>query len=95
MKTLVLLLVIVFSLASSGPLKLGRLEKEVDGKPLDPLQRLHGTARLLNARVFPPLGGAAASRLEGGERDHRGADISFSSLYVKMQAEKPHWECPT
>ena len=37
-------------------MKLGRLEKEADGKPLGPLQRLHDTARLLNARVLTPLG---------------------------------------
>ena len=36
-----------------------------DGKPLDPLQRLHETARFLGARVFTPLVEAAASRPEG------------------------------
>jgi hypothetical protein len=51
MKILVLLLVMDFSLAHSGPLGTGRLEKKENGKPLDPLQRLHEPARF-QARAF-------------------------------------------
>ena len=42
------------------------------GKPLDPLQRLHNDGALLRARVFTPLGNAAASRPERSERLHGG-----------------------
>jgi hypothetical protein len=45
MKILALLVVMVFSLANSGPWGRGRLEKKENGKPPDPLQRLHETAR--------------------------------------------------
>jgi hypothetical protein len=44
----------------------------VDWEAAHSFQRLHGTARLLNARVFTPLVEAAASRRKGGERSHRG-----------------------
>jgi hypothetical protein len=38
---------------------------------------------LLRARVFAPLGRAAASRPEGGERSHYGGDISSAGRNVK------------
>src|SRR5713101_4689320 len=72
MKILVLLVVMVFSLANSGLSGEADWRRKVNGKPPDPLQRLHDTARLLRARVFTPLGRAAASRPEGGERHHGG-----------------------
>jgi hypothetical protein len=75
----------VFSLASSGPLENGRLEKKETGKPLDPLQRLHDTAR--QARAF-------SRRLEKRRRRDRrradevivGPDISSGRRDVKGAA---------
>ena len=53
------------------------------GKPPDPLQRLHDTARVLRARVLAPLGKAATSRPEEGKRDHSAPDISSDRQDVK------------
>src|SRR4051812_35197319 len=85
MKTLVLFVVIgllFLGLRALGNWPTG--EGRFDGKPPDPLQRLHDTARLLRARVIEPLWGAAASRLEEGGRLHGGAGISSRGPDVKM-----------
>jgi hypothetical protein len=66
--------------------EVGRLEKKECGKPPDPLQRLHDTARLLRARDLAPLFKAATSRPEEGERLHDGADISSRGGDVKRAA---------
>jgi hypothetical protein len=63
---------VFFFLSDSGPLGIGQLEKKEIGKPPDPLQRLHDTARLLRARDLAPLFKAAASRPEEDERLHGG-----------------------
>jgi hypothetical protein len=75
---------LVFFLSDSGPFEEGRLEKKESGKPPDPLQRLHDTARLLRAHDLAPLFKAAASRPEEGERLHGEADISSATPDVKM-----------
>jgi hypothetical protein len=46
------------------------------------------TARLLRARVFAPLGKAAASRPGGDEQHHGGAHISSAAPDVKMPATR-------
>jgi len=73
-----------FFLSDSGPFEDGRLEKKESGKPPDPLQRLHDTARLLRARHLAPLFKAAASRPEEGGQLHDEADISSAIPDVKM-----------
>src|SRR6266404_5136026 len=69
MKILVLLVVMVFSLANSGPWGLADWRRRKNGKPPGPLQRLRSGA-FLGARVLTPLGRAAASRPEGSGRHH-------------------------
>ena len=86
MKILVLLLVVmVFSLANSGPLGRGRLEKkEGDGSRLI-LSSGFTIRRVCYARASSHrLRRAAASRPEEGERRHDGAHISSRAPDVKV-----------
>jgi hypothetical protein len=86
MKIRVLLLLMVCSPARSGPLETGRLEKRKTGKPLDPLQRLHDTAR--QARAFSRRSGKRRRRDRRRANEVIAADISFDGHDVKGGRER-------